>query len=47
MYYLKNKYFTRWAKKQGIEDSTLIKAIEEFNEKYYREHGVGINGGPL
>ena len=30
MYYLKNKYFTRWAKKQGITDSTLLDAISEF-----------------
>ncbi len=30
MYYLKNKYFHRWAKKQGITDKTLFDAIEEF-----------------
>ena len=30
MYYLKNKYFTRWARKQGITDNTLLDAIREF-----------------
>ena len=30
MLYLKNKYFSRWARKQGISDSMLIEAIEEF-----------------
>lgn len=30
MYYLKNKYFTRWAKKQGITDKILFDAIDEF-----------------
>ncbi len=32
MYYLKNKYFYRWAKKQGITDKILFDAIEEFEE---------------
>jgi len=32
MYYLKNKYFYRWAKKQRITDKTLIDAIEEFEK---------------
>ena len=32
MYYLKNKYFYRWAKRQGIADKTLIDAIEEFEK---------------
>ncbi len=32
MYYLKNKYFYRWAKKQGITDKTLFDAIEEFEK---------------
>ena len=32
MYYLKNKYFYRWAKKQGITDKTLFAAIEEFEK---------------
>ena len=30
MYYLKNKYFTRWARKQGITDKALLDAIKEF-----------------
>ena len=30
MFYLKNKYFTRWALDQGITDDTLYKAICEF-----------------
>ena len=30
MYYLKNKYFTRWARKQGITDKILWEAINEF-----------------
>ena len=30
MLYLKNKYFTRWAREQGIADSTLRSAIREF-----------------
>ena len=30
MYYLKNKYFTRWARKQGITDNALLDAISEF-----------------
>jgi hypothetical protein len=32
MYYLKNKYFTRWARKQGITDKMLWKAINEFED---------------
>lgn len=30
MLYLKTKYFTRWAKKEGIADSALCEAIGEF-----------------
>lgn len=30
MYYLKNKYFIRWAKKERITDHVLIEAIHEF-----------------
>ena len=30
MYYLKNKYFFRWAIKQGITDGALLDAIKEF-----------------
>lgn len=30
MYYLKNKYFTRWAKEEGITDNLLWLAIHEF-----------------
>ena len=30
MYYLKNKYFTRWARKLGITDKILWEAINEF-----------------
>ena len=30
MLYLKNKYFTRWAQKQGITDDSLCEAIREF-----------------
>ena len=40
MYYLKNKYFHRWAKKQGIADKTLFDAIEEF-EKGLFEANLG------
>jgi hypothetical protein len=32
MHYLKNKYFHRWAKKQGITDETLFGTIEEFEK---------------
>lgn len=34
MFYLKNKHFTRWAKKEGISDDMLLEAIREF------EHGL-------
>ncbi|MCB9771360.1 MAG: type II toxin-antitoxin system RelE/ParE family toxin [Candidatus Omnitrophica bacterium] len=30
MYYLKNRYFHRWAQKQGITDKILLEAIHEF-----------------
>lgn len=30
--YLKNKYFSRWAKDQGIGDDTLCEAIREFEQ---------------
>lgn len=30
MFYLKTKYFTRWAKREGIADSSLCEAIQEF-----------------
>ncbi len=30
MYYLKNKYFTRWAREQGITDNILCEAVREF-----------------
>lgn len=30
MYYLKNKYFNRWARKQGLSDLILREAIQEF-----------------
>lgn len=30
MFYLKTKYFTRWAKKEGVADSALCGAIHEF-----------------
>ncbi len=30
MFYLKTKYFTRWAKKEGLADSLLCEAILEF-----------------
>ena len=30
MFYLKNKHFTRWTKKQGISDAMLKEAIKEF-----------------
>lgn len=30
MFYLKTKYFTRWARKEGIADSSLCGAIREF-----------------
>jgi len=40
MYYLKNKYFHRWTKKQGITDKTLFDAIEEF-EKGLFEANLG------
>jgi len=40
MYYLKNKYFNRWTKKQGITDKTLFDAIEEF-EKGLFEANLG------
>ena len=40
MYYLKNKYFYRWAKKQRITDKTLFDAIEEF-EKGLFEASLG------
>lgn len=30
MIYLRNKYFSRWAREQGIADDTLCKAIREF-----------------
>ncbi len=32
MFYLKNKYFTRWAKREGISDDLLVHAIKEFEE---------------
>ena len=32
MYYLKNKYFARWARKNGISDHELCEAIKEFEE---------------
>jgi len=40
MYYLKNKYFYRWAQKQGITDKILFNAIEEF-EKGLFEANLG------
>src|SRR5580704_8674861 len=30
MYYLKNKFFTRWARAEGISDNLLWEAIREF-----------------
>jgi hypothetical protein len=30
MHYLKNKFFARWARKNGISDKLLIEAITEF-----------------
>lgn len=30
MFYLKTKYFTRWARKEGIADNVLCRAIGEF-----------------
>lgn len=30
MFYLKTKYFTRWARKEGIADRSLCGAIREF-----------------
>jgi hypothetical protein len=30
MFYLKNKYFTRWAREEGITDHSLWEAIREF-----------------
>jgi hypothetical protein len=30
MHYLKNKFFARWARKNGISDKALIEAITEF-----------------
>lgn len=35
MHYLKNKYFYRWAKKQGITDKVLSVVIEEFESGLY------------
>ncbi|MBF0387510.1 MAG: type II toxin-antitoxin system RelE/ParE family toxin [Candidatus Omnitrophica bacterium] len=35
MRYLKNKYFHRWAKKQGVTDSVLLDAISEFEDGLY------------
>ena len=35
MHYLKNKYFHRWAKKQGMPDKVLLGAISEFEEGLY------------
>jgi hypothetical protein len=32
MLYLKNKYFHRWARKQGIPDKVLLDAISEFED---------------
>lgn len=30
MFYLKTKYFSRWARKEGVSDGQLRKAIKEF-----------------
>ena len=35
MYYLKNKYFTRWARKLGITDKILWEAINEFENDLF------------
>lgn len=42
MYYLKNKYFTRWARKQGITDRALLEVIHEFENGLF-EANLGNN----
>jgi hypothetical protein len=35
MYYLKNRYFHRWARKQGITDQALWEVVSEFEKGLY------------
>lgn len=37
MLYLKNKYFTKWARKEGVSDEMLKEAIEEFQRNLFNE----------
>lgn len=43
MLYLKNKYFTRWARKQGISDGVLCASIREFENGLFEAYlGNGL-----